>query len=139
MNIASIPPLVKSEPYIDLQDTRTTRRTGLCDAENAAFSDPSPAGVPRVSSQARRSLGRVPIERFIWTTHAEDKRAKRLLDRRTVEHAIRGAHADRQINHGRADWLIRGLMADGRRFEVVYDHPCGRDHAAVRIVSVWDL
>jgi hypothetical protein len=26
------------------------------------------------------------IERFIWTTHAEDKRAKRLLDRSTLEH-----------------------------------------------------
>ncbi|HWY17940.1 MAG TPA: hypothetical protein VNY27_04425 [Solirubrobacteraceae bacterium] len=47
----------------------------------------------------------MPIERFIWTTHAEDKRAKRLLDRLTVELALRGGHADRQINRGRADWL----------------------------------
>jgi len=29
------------------------------------------------------------IERFIWTTHAEHKRAKRLLDRSTLERAGR--------------------------------------------------
>jgi hypothetical protein len=112
---------------------------GAAASMQSASETGSRCGRPRVLSQARRSLGRVPIERYIWTTHAEDKRAKRLLDRLTVELAIRGGHADRQINHGRADWLIRGLMADGRRFEVVYDHPHGSDHAAVRIVSVWDL
>jgi hypothetical protein len=77
------------------------------------------------------------IERFIWTTHAEDRRAERLLDRFELEQAIRDGHAGRQINRGRADWLIDGLLADGRHFVVVYDHPHGTDHAAVRIVSVW--
>jgi hypothetical protein len=77
------------------------------------------------------------IERFIWTTHAEDRRIERLLDRAELEQAIRDGHADRQINHGRADWLIDGPLADGRHFVVVYDHPHGADHAAVRIVSVW--
>jgi hypothetical protein len=79
------------------------------------------------------------IERFVWTIHAEDRRSQRLLDRSELERAIRDGHADRQINRGRADWLVGGLLVDGRRFEVVYDHPHGNDHAAVRIVSVWDF
>ncbi len=79
------------------------------------------------------------IQRFVWTTHAEDKRARRLLDRSELESAILAGHADRQINHGAADWLIRGLLIDGRRFEIVYDHPHGYDHTTVRIVSVWDI
>ncbi|MGH2904530.1 MAG: hypothetical protein ACRDK7_13240 [Solirubrobacteraceae bacterium] len=81
----------------------------------------------------------MPIERFIWTIHTEDKRIKRLLVRSELERAIRDGHADRQINQGRADWLVDGLLADGRRFEAVYDNPHGRDRAAIRIVSVWDL
>ncbi len=81
----------------------------------------------------------MPIERFIWTIHAEKRRAERLLDRFELEYAIRNGHADRQINPGEADWLIDGLLVDGRRFKIVYDHPHGNDHAAVRIVSVWDL
>ena len=79
------------------------------------------------------------IERFIWTIHAEKRRTERLLDRAELERAIRDGHANRQINRGRADWLIDGLLADGRRIEVVYDHPHRADHAAVRIVSVWDF
>jgi len=82
------------------------------------------------------------IERFIWTTHAEKRRTERLLDRAELERAIRDGHANRQrmkIPPTRADWLIDGLLADGRRFVVVYDHPHGADHAAVRIVSVWDF
>lgn len=79
----------------------------------------------------------MPIERFIWTTHAEDRRSERLIDRSDLERSIREGHADRQINRGRADWRIYGLLADGRHFEVVYDHPHDNDRAAVRIVSVW--
>jgi hypothetical protein len=79
----------------------------------------------------------MPIERFIWTTHAEDRRIERLLDRSELERSIRDGHAGRQINRGRADWLIAGRLADGRGFVVVYDHPHGTDHSAVRIVSVW--
>jgi hypothetical protein len=78
------------------------------------------------------------IERFIWTTHAEDKCARRLLDGSELERAIRDGHSDRQINRGDADWRIYGLLADGRRFVVAYDHPHGADYAAVRIVSAWD-
>jgi hypothetical protein len=80
----------------------------------------------------------MPIERFIWTTHAEDKRAKRLLDRSALERAVRNSHSERTINRGQADWRVHGLLADGRRFTVVYDHPHGSDHAAVRIITVWD-
>jgi hypothetical protein len=79
----------------------------------------------------------MPIERFIWTTHAEDRRTERLLDRSTLERAVRDAHAERQINRGDADWRIYGLLADGRHFVVVYDHPHEADQGAVRIVSVW--
>jgi hypothetical protein len=81
----------------------------------------------------------VTIERFVWTTHAEDKLAKRLLDRVELERSIRAGHADREINRGDADWRIYGLLIDGRRFVAVYDHPHGSDRAAARIVSVWDF
>jgi hypothetical protein len=80
------------------------------------------------------------IERFIWTTHAEDRRIERLFGRSELERAIRDGHAERQrikIPPTHADWLINGLLGDGRRFAVVYDHPHGIDHAAARIVSVW--
>jgi Domain of unknown function (DUF4258) len=80
----------------------------------------------------------MPIERFIWTTHAEDRRARRLLDRYALEQAISNGHPERMINRGKADWLVEGLLPDGRHFGVVYDHPHGADHAAARIVTVWD-
>lgn len=79
------------------------------------------------------------VERFIWTTHAEDRRSRRLIDRSAVEHTISTQHADREINAGDADWRVRGLLPDGRRFIVVYDHPANRDTKSVAIVSVWDL
>jgi hypothetical protein len=81
----------------------------------------------------------MPIERFIWTTHAESRRARRLLDRSTLERAIRDGHAERQINRGDADWRIYGLLPDGRHFVVVYDHPNGTDRTTALIVSVWDF
>jgi hypothetical protein len=80
----------------------------------------------------------VSIKRFVWTTHAEDRRTQRLLDSFALERAIRDSHTDRQINPGAADWLLNGLLADGRHFGAVYDHPYGSDHEAVLIVSVWD-
>ena len=46
---------------------------------------------------------------------------------------------DKQVNRSRADWLIEGLLPDGRHFVVAYDHPHGLDRTAVRIVSVWDF
>jgi len=80
----------------------------------------------------------LPIERFIWTTDAVERRTDRLLARSELERAIRDGHGERQINRGEADWRIYGLLADGRHFVIAYDHPHGSDHAAVRIVSVWD-
>jgi hypothetical protein len=96
---------------------------------------------PGAPFRPRRNLAlrAMPIERFVWTLHAEQKRAERLLDRVGVERAVRNGHPNRQINRGRADWLIHGLLVDGRRVEVVYDYPYGADHAAALIVSVWDL
>jgi len=77
----------------------------------------------------------MPIERFIWTTHAEERRTGRLLDRSALERAVRDGHPERRINRGKADWRVDGLLPDGRHFAVVYDRP---DRSTARIVSVWD-
>jgi hypothetical protein len=81
----------------------------------------------------------VDIERFIWTEHARIRVAQRHLDAAEVEQAINEGHADREVNDGRAEWLLSGVLPDGSAFEAIYDHPHGDDNAAVRIVSVWRL
>jgi hypothetical protein len=81
----------------------------------------------------------VEIERFIWTEHARMRVAQRHLDPAEVEQAINEGHAEREVNDGRAEWLIAGVLTDGTPFEAIYDHPHGDDDAAVRIVSVWRL
>lgn len=83
-------------------------------------------------------LSALAITRFIWTTHAENRRATRMLDRSIVEHQIQREHDERRINRGRADWRIDSLLPDGRRLAVVYDHPHREDHETARIVSLWD-
>lgn len=80
----------------------------------------------------------MPVERFIWTIHAERRRRRRLLDRLDVERTIRDAHSSTpRINRGQANWVAHGLCTDGRCFTVVYDHPHRRDDGTARIVSVW--
>lgn len=79
------------------------------------------------------------IERFAWTEHARLRLAQRELDAADVEQAIRKGHAEREVNDGRAEWLVSGTLADGTPFEAIYDHPHGDDDGAVRIVSVWRL
>ena len=79
------------------------------------------------------------IERFIWTEHAQMRLAQRGLDAAAVEQAISESHAEREVNDGRAAWLVSGLLSDGTPFEAIYDHPHGDDEAAVRIVSAWRL
>lgn len=79
------------------------------------------------------------IEHFIWTEHAEMRLDERRLTRSEVEQAIRDGHVNRQVNDGRAEWLVSGKTADGTAFEAIYDHPHGDEDAAVRIVSVWRL
>jgi hypothetical protein len=79
------------------------------------------------------------IERFDWTDHAEGRARQREFDRILVEMTVRLGHDARSRNDGRADWLVRGQRLDGRVFEVVYDHPVGRDLTRVRLVSVWLL
>lgn len=79
------------------------------------------------------------IECFVWTEHAEMRLAERRLDRTDVERAIRECHDERQVNDGRAEWLVSGTTPEGTTFEAIYDHPHGDDDAAVRIVSVWRL
>ncbi|HWM64134.1 MAG TPA: DUF4258 domain-containing protein [Solirubrobacterales bacterium] len=79
------------------------------------------------------------IERFIWTRHAEDRLRQRQLHTADVEQAINGLHSKREVNDGRAEWLVSGETADGVAFEAIYDHPHGDDESAVRIVSVWRL
>lgn len=79
------------------------------------------------------------IERFVWTEHARMRLTQRRLDEADIEQAIREGHRERQVNDGRAEWLVSGVLADGTAFEAIYDHPHGDDGAAVRIVSVWRL
>lgn len=79
------------------------------------------------------------IERFIWTEHARMRVDQRRLNAAEIEQAIGEGHAEREVNDGRAEWLISGVLADGTAFEAIYDHPHSDDDAAVRIVSVWRL
>ena len=79
------------------------------------------------------------IERFVWTDHARMRVATRRLDASEVEQAIRKGHAQREVNDGRAEWLVSGVLSDGTAFEAIYDHPHDGDDDAVRIVSVWRL
>jgi len=81
----------------------------------------------------------VEIERFIWTDHAEDRLRERRLNASDVEQAIRERHSEREVNDGRAEWLVGGRTPSGVAFEAIYDHPHGDDDSAVRIVSVWRL
>ena len=79
------------------------------------------------------------INRFVWTEHARARLGERRLDAGDVERAISERHADREVNDGRAEWLVTGVTGDGTPFEAIYDHPHGNDDTAVRIVSVWRL
>jgi hypothetical protein len=79
----------------------------------------------------------LPIERFIWTTHAEDRLDDRHLTRSEVERAIRDGLSHRQLNYGKADWLLAGITITGISFEAVYDHPAQGQPATARVVSVW--
>lgn len=79
------------------------------------------------------------IERFAWTEHARMRVAQRRLDAADVEQAISRGHAQREVNDGRAEWLVSGVLSDGTPFEAIYDHPHGENDSAVRIVSVWRL
>jgi hypothetical protein len=81
----------------------------------------------------------MPIERFIWTTHAEDRLDDRHLTRGEVEQGIRDGHGRRQLNCGEADWVLTGMTKTGISFGVVYDHPAHGDHTTARIVSVWRI
>jgi Domain of unknown function (DUF4258) len=79
------------------------------------------------------------IEHYVWTAHAQLRLGQRHLDRIEIEHAISESHDSREVNDGRAQWLVRGTMADGTPFEAIYDHPHGDDVDTVRVVSVWRL
>jgi hypothetical protein len=79
----------------------------------------------------------VPIEHFVWTTHAVLRLDERHLSQSDIENAIREGHGGRHINDGQADWLIEGITAYGVRFEAIYDHPVGDDETTARIVSAW--
>jgi hypothetical protein len=79
------------------------------------------------------------IEHFVWTEHAEDRLRQRRLRAADVEQAIKERHSERQVNDGRAEWLVAGRTPDGVAFEAIYDHPHGEDERTARIVSVWRL
>lgn len=46
----------------------------------------------------------MPIKRFIWTFHAEDRLLERGLTRAQVERAVRELHPLRETNAGDAQW-----------------------------------
>jgi ribosomal protein L2 len=79
------------------------------------------------------------IEHYVWTAHARQRIQQRRLDRKEVEQAISQGHDAREVNDGRAQWLVRGTTADGTSFEAIYDHPHGGNVETARIVSVWRL
>ena len=79
------------------------------------------------------------IERFVWTEHARERLSERRLDASDVEEAVRNQHSEREVNDGRAQWLVSAKTPGGVPFEAIYDHPHGDDASAVRIVSVWRL
>jgi len=67
------------------------------------------------------------IEHFIWTAHAQLRLGQRHLDRLEVEQAIRERHDAREVNDGRAQWLVRGETAAGAVFEVIHYDAHGDD------------
>jgi hypothetical protein len=79
------------------------------------------------------------IERFVWTAHARSRLEQRHLHRQEVEQAIPEGHDAREVNDGRAQWLVRGTTSHEASFEAIYDHPHSGDIETVRIVSVWRL
>jgi hypothetical protein len=81
----------------------------------------------------------VEIERFVWTEHADGRLRQRRLNASEVEQTIKDRNSEREVNDGRAEWLVSGETSDGTPFEAIYDHPHGDDEGAVRIVSVWRL
>lgn len=79
------------------------------------------------------------IEHYVWTAHARQRLHQRRLASHEVEQAISDGHDAREVNDGRAQWLVRGTTADGTPFEAIYDHPHSGDVETVRIVSVWRI
>ena len=79
----------------------------------------------------------MPLGHYVWTAHARARLRERRLDRREVEEAIRAGHDRREVNDGRAQWVVHGRTAHGAAFEVVYDHPHGTDPDTARVVSAW--
>lgn len=65
------------------------------------------------------------IERFVWTEHAEDRLQQRRLNAVDVEKAIKTRHVEREVNDGRAEWLVGGVTPGGVAFEAIYDYPHG--------------
>lgn len=79
----------------------------------------------------------MPIAHYVWTAHARGRLRERRLDRCEIERAIRDGHDLREVNDGRAQWIVRGRTTEGVLFEVVYDHPHSANTDTVRIVSAW--
>jgi hypothetical protein len=72
------------------------------------------------------------IDRFVWTTHADERLLQRGLTRERVEGAIQALHPIREANDGEASWRV-----DAGTFIVVYEHPHADDGGAARIISAW--
>lgn len=76
------------------------------------------------------------IREIQWTIHARRRLRNRRVSRAEIEAAIRSEHAYRVRNLGDGDWQVTWVRGDGRRFEVVYDHPVYGDDSLVRVVTV---
>jgi hypothetical protein len=76
------------------------------------------------------------IAEIEWTNHARRRLLSRRVSEAEVAVAIQSEHAYRVPNAGDGDWLVPWVSSDGRRFEVVYDHPVYGDRSLVRVVTV---
>jgi hypothetical protein len=79
------------------------------------------------------------IREIEWTIHARRRLRKRGASQADIEAAIYSEHVYRVRNPGDGDWLVRWVSGDGRRFEVVYDHPVYGDDSLARVVTVFRM
>jgi len=68
----------------------------------------------------------------VWTDHALAKALLLGVARSWVEELVLERHANRERNHGAAQWR---LTVD--RMVIVYDCPDGDDRLTARVVTLW--
>ena len=76
------------------------------------------------------------IREIEWTDHALTRRTRRRISAEQVEAAIKTEHAFGEENPGRGDWRLTVVRPDGRRFQVIYDHPVDGDESRACVVTL---